>query len=76
MTADIAVTVEPALADKQTACTILGGIAARTLMSLVAEGEINARKLGSRTVFEIDELRRYAAQLPSWEPRDTDHGRV
>lgn len=65
----VSVTVEPALANKQTACLILGGIALRTLMQLVADNELNARKLGTRTVFEIDELRRYAAQLPSWVPQ-------
>lgn len=66
----ITVTVEPALADKDTACRILAGIAERKLMQLVAEGQINARKLGSRTVFEVTELRRFAASLPSWEPKD------
>lgn len=64
------VTVEPALADKETACLILAGIAQRTLMQLVEQGQLNARKLGSRTVFEVDELRRFAASLPSWEPKD------
>jgi hypothetical protein len=64
------VTVEPALADKHTACRILAGISLRSLMQLVAEGRLNARKLGSRTVFEVDELRRFAASLPSWEPKD------
>lgn len=67
---DAAVTVEPALANKDTACRILAGIAQRTLMQLVADGQINARKLDSRTVFDVDELRRFAASLPSWEPKD------
>lgn len=65
----IVVSVEPALADKDTACRILGGIAQRKLMQLVADGVLNASKLGSRTVFEIAELRRFAASLPSWEPK-------
>ena len=63
------VNVEPALADKDTACAMLAGICPRALMQLVAEGHLNARKLGSRTVFEVDELRRFAASLPSWEPK-------
>jgi hypothetical protein len=68
--AAVNVNVEPVLADKQTACNILAGICPRALMQLVAEGRLNARKLGSRTVFEVDELRRFAASLPSWEPKD------
>lgn len=67
------VAVEPVLADKGTACAILGGIAQRHLMKLVANGDLGARKLGTRTVFEVDELRRFAAALPSWEP-PTDDG--
>ena len=66
----VTVTIEPALTDKETACAMLAGIAERKLMQLVAEGQLNARKLGSRTVFEVDELRRFAASLPSWEPKD------
>jgi excisionase family DNA binding protein len=62
------VTAELVLADKQTACRLLGNIAERTLRQLVHDGELSARKLGSRTMFELDELRRFAAALPSWEP--------
>lgn len=65
----IHVSVEPALADFETACRILGGISERKLKELVAEGDLGARKLGGRTMFEIVELRRYAANLPSWEPK-------
>jgi hypothetical protein len=62
------VDTEPVLVDKRTACRLLGNIAERTLRQLVHDGELNARKLGTRTVFEPDELRRFAAALPSWEP--------
>lgn len=66
----VTVTVEPALVDKKIACRILADIQPRTLMQWVAEGYLNARKLGSRTVFDVAELRRFAAALPSWEPKD------
>jgi excisionase family DNA binding protein len=62
------VAAEPVLVDKPTACRLLGNIAERTLRQLVHDGDLNARKLGNRTLFEVDELRRFAAALPSWEP--------
>jgi hypothetical protein len=68
--AAVNVTVEPALTDKETACLILAGIHPRKLMQLVEQGQLNARKLGSRTVFDVDELRRFAKSLPDWEPKD------
>lgn len=65
----IHVTVEPALVDYETACRILGGISESVLRRLVAEGDLAARKLGGRTLFETEELRRFAASLPSREPK-------
>ena len=65
----IHVSIEPALVDKDTACKMLGGISLRKLEELVADDELTARKLGIRTVFEVEELRRFAASLPSREPK-------
>lgn len=67
MTADAA-RPEPALVDRLTACGMLGDITPRYLMTLVADGRLEAKKLGRRTMFEVTELRRFAAELPSWEP--------
>lgn len=58
----------PVLVDKRTAAGLLGGISVRALMNLLETNQLSARKLGSRTMFEVDELRRFAAALPSWEP--------
>jgi hypothetical protein len=63
------VVAKPVLVDKDTACRLLGGIAERKLMQLVQDGELNAKKLGTRTVFELDELQRFGAELPDWEPK-------
>lgn len=65
----ISVQVEPVLVDKITAAKVLGGIAERKLMQLVADGALTAVKLGNRTMFTMAELRRYATSLPGWEPQ-------
>lgn len=65
----VLVTVEPITVDKETACRMLG-IGETALMALVTDGELCARKLGRRTVFAVEDLKRFAAKLPSWEPRD------
>ena len=65
----IHVSIEPALVDKDTACKMLGGISVKQLERLVADDELTARKLGIRTVFEVEELRRFAASLPDRKPK-------
>lgn len=65
---NITVSVEPVTVDKETACAMLG-IGERMLMDLCTSGELNARKLRSRTVFAVEDLKRFAATLPSWEPK-------
>ncbi|MCV7285343.1 helix-turn-helix domain-containing protein [Mycolicibacterium wolinskyi] len=61
--------MDPALLNKRDACKYLGGISERTLMEHVYAGRLNAKKLGARVVFEVAELRRFVAELPSWEPQ-------
>lgn len=68
MTGQIIVSVEPITVDKNTACAMLG-IAERMLMQLVRDGKLNAKKLGIRTVFDVADLKAFAAKLPSWEPK-------
>lgn len=62
------IAVEPVTVDKPTACAMLG-IRERKLMQLVASGDLNARKLGARTVFNVQDLKDFASKLPSWEPK-------
>lgn len=63
------VSVEPELVDKQTACAMLGGISLDKLEALMRAGEIVPRVIGKRVVFPVDEVRRFAGELPSWEPK-------
>lgn len=65
---NINVYVEPITVDFETACAMLG-ISERTLKELLANGSVNARKIGRRTVFLIEDLKAYASALPSWEPK-------
>lgn len=64
----VTVTVDPITVDKPTAAAMLG-IGDSMLMDFVSDGKLNAKKLGSRTVFLIQDLRDFAASLPSWEPK-------
>ena len=65
----VAVTIEPELVDKQTACQMLGGISVDRLEAFMRAGEIVPRLIGKRVVFRVDEVRRFARECPSWEPR-------
>jgi hypothetical protein len=40
-----------------------------TLRAEMVAGRINAQLVGKKIVFRPDELRRYANELPSWEPK-------
>ena len=64
----VVVAIEPVTVDKETACRMLG-IGHTQLMGFVVDGDLAAVKLGRRTVFRVDDLKRFAAQLPSWEPQ-------
>lgn len=65
---DITVNVEPALVDITTACAMLGGISRRALDGFVTRGAITPKRVGSRVLFQPDEIRRFAASCPDWEP--------
>jgi hypothetical protein len=49
---------------------LLGGISVFKLDQLMRAGEIEAKVIGKRVVFDLDEVRRFAKELPSWEPKD------
>lgn len=66
---DVAVAVEPSFVDKDTAAKMLGGISVDKLEELMRSGEITAKTVGKRVVLEPDEIRRFARECPSWEPR-------
>jgi hypothetical protein len=65
---EIIVSVQPVTVDKPAAAAMLG-IGETMLMQLVNDGELNARKLRTRTVFAVEDLKNFAANLPGWEPR-------
>lgn len=65
---DVAVTVEPAFVDKAGAAQMLGNISERKLNELIADGRINPQTIDARVVFTPDEVRRFAAACPAWEP--------
>ncbi|WP_301119903.1 hypothetical protein [Mycolicibacterium fortuitum] len=64
-----AVAVEPVLVGKPVAAAMLGGISEFKLDELVRAGLIKAQRIDRRVVFSPDELRRYAAACPEWEPK-------
>jgi len=66
---DIPVTIEPEFVDKRGACKMLGGISTGCLESLVRAGDIVPCRLGKRIFFRVAEIRRFARECPSWEPR-------
>jgi hypothetical protein len=66
---DVTVVVEPVFVDRETAAQMLGGISIDKLDQLVRAGEIAARRVGKRVVFEPGEIRRFASECPSWEPK-------
>jgi excisionase family DNA binding protein len=44
---------------------------------LIADGELDARKMGSRTMITAESLKRYVESLPRIEPRsDLNQGRL
>lgn len=65
----VTVAIEPEFLDKDGTCTMLGGISKDKLEALMRAGEIVPRLIGSRIVFPVTEIRRFAAECPSWEPR-------
>jgi excisionase family DNA binding protein len=67
VTPDIPVTVRPVLVDKKTAAQMLG-ISLSTVNRMIDNGEIGPVALRGRVLFRVDELERFAAELPSWEP--------
>ena len=60
---------EPLLYDRQQVQRLLGNISRTKLYQLVKDGQINPLRIGGKVVFTPDEVRRYVATLPSWEPR-------
>jgi hypothetical protein len=58
-----------ALVDKPTTCGLLGNISVDHLERPGPGREIAAKMVGRRVVFEVDEVRPFARECPSWEPR-------
>jgi len=64
----VVLAVEPPLVDFQGACVALA-ISERQLRREMDAGAIAAKVRGRKVLFEPSELRRYATDLPSWEPK-------
>lgn len=67
-TRDTQITMEPLLLSRDEAAAALGGISTSKLDELYKAGRINPRVLDGRVMFAPDELRRFAAECPAWEP--------
>jgi excisionase family DNA binding protein len=60
-------TADAVLVDMKTACRLLS-ISEVKLREEMHAGRINAQRIGRSIVFRPEELKRYAADLPAWEP--------
>jgi hypothetical protein len=63
------VAIEPEFLDKKTTCHVLGGISQDQLERFMRAGEIVPKVIGSRVVFPVAEVRRFARECPSWQPK-------
>lgn len=62
------VAVEPVFVNKTVAASLLG-IGATKLDQLIRDGRLAAHKIDGSTVISPEELRRFAATCPAWEPK-------
>jgi hypothetical protein len=60
--------VEPALVDLKGAQAFLS-LSGPSVRAEMAAGRLHAKTFGRKPLFELSELRRYAASLPAWEPK-------
>lgn len=67
--AESRITMEPAFLNKTETCEALGGCSIAYLDQEVRAGRINPQLCAGRVVFTPVEVRRYAAECPSWEPK-------
>lgn len=67
-TVGIEALVEPALVDLKGAQAFLC-LSDKSVRAEMAAGRLQAKTFGRKPLFEVSELRRYAASLPSWEPQ-------
>lgn len=66
---EVTVAIEPVFLDKQTTCSLLGGISEDKLDEFLRAGDITAKTIGKRVVFTPEEVRRFASERPAWAPR-------
>lgn len=60
--------MEPVFVNKEDTLAALGGISLRKLNELMKAGRIVPRVLDGRVMFTPEEIRRFAAECPEWEP--------
>lgn len=65
----VEVVVNPVLCDKETTAQLLGRISEFKLDELLRAGRITAKRIDKRVVFDLEEIRRFANDLPAWEPK-------
>lgn len=66
---DVVVSVKPFFLSKPATCRALGDISMDRLEKLMRAGEIVPKTIGGRVVFPVEEVERYASEVPSWEPK-------
>ncbi|HXD25372.1 MAG TPA: hypothetical protein VN609_05535 [Propionibacteriaceae bacterium] len=66
---DVVIAMEPLFLNKEATCKALGGISRERLEQLMRAGQIVPKMIGSRVVFPLAEVRRFARECPSWEPK-------
>jgi hypothetical protein len=64
----VADVLEPALVDLRNAQAYLA-LSAYTIRAELRAGRLTAKRYGSKPLFSVAELRRYAESLPSWETK-------
>lgn len=69
MDAAVTIGLEPVFLNKKDTCAALGGISVRKLEQEMRAGHITPQVFAGRVVFTPAEIRRYAAEQPSWEPK-------
>ena len=58
----------PLLVDEHEARRLLGGLCAKTLYNLRRAGELVAVKIGSRTLYDVADLRRFVERQKGGRP--------
>jgi hypothetical protein len=67
----VTIVMEPVFIDRPTTRQLLANISDRKLDELIKAGRINPKMIDGKIVFTVEEIRRFAVDCPSWEPRSS-----